>query len=267
MLIVTLLLAPAGSTLRVSRPRPAGSGLPSICHRFRGPSGCRRHSRFVKRLGYDNYEEVRRHAREEKQTGSRLFLTTSTDTAGVQSLGAHIAQGIANIEGTFATITYSQIDAAVEAMLASRKIWVLGFRSSHPFADYFQWQITQVVENIVAIPGGGADAGRTSRQRRQGRRCSGIRVAPPHRAHGNGAVGDREKRRETALHHRRRGAPPPGCGLAFPLPDTRPGPAVQPRLGDGDLPPARHPRHRTVGRCGRTRLRGIETIGDALEEL
>ncbi|MBE1204428.1 hypothetical protein IHE39_09040 [Aminobacter carboxidus] len=32
---------------------------------------------------------------------------------------------------------------------------MLTFRSSHPFADYFQWQMTLVVESIVAIPGGG----------------------------------------------------------------------------------------------------------------
>ncbi|RVN61034.1 MurR/RpiR family transcriptional regulator, partial [Sinorhizobium meliloti] len=31
-------------------------------------------SRFVQRLGYENYEEARRHARADKQTGSRLFL-------------------------------------------------------------------------------------------------------------------------------------------------------------------------------------------------
>src|SRR6478736_10073993 len=42
-------------------------------------------SRFVQRLGYDNYEEARRHARADKQTGSRLFLATATDSGGEQS--------------------------------------------------------------------------------------------------------------------------------------------------------------------------------------
>jgi DNA-binding MurR/RpiR family transcriptional regulator len=116
-------------------------------------------SRFVQRLGYENYEEARRHARMEKQTGSRLFLTTSTDATGEQSVAAHVAQGVANLEATFLAITDSQISAAATAILGARKVWVLGFRASHPFADYLQWQLTQVIENIVAIPAGGQTLG------------------------------------------------------------------------------------------------------------
>jgi len=116
-------------------------------------------SRFVQRLGYENYEEARRHARMEKQTGSRLFLTTSTDAAGEQSVAAHVAQGVANLEATFFAITDSQVSAAAGAILNARKVWVLGFRASHPFANYLQWQLTQVIENIVAIPAGGQTLG------------------------------------------------------------------------------------------------------------
>ncbi|MDQ0512443.1 MurR/RpiR family transcriptional regulator [Ancylobacter amanitiformis] len=116
-------------------------------------------SRFVQRLGYDNYEEARRHARAEKQTGSRLFLTTSVDASGEQSVAAHSAQAIANLEATFLAITDSQANDAAAAILAARKIWVIGFRASAPFAAYLQWQLTQVVENIVAIPGAGQTLG------------------------------------------------------------------------------------------------------------
>jgi DNA-binding MurR/RpiR family transcriptional regulator len=107
-------------------------------------------TRFVRRLGYESYEEARRHAREEKQTGSRLFLAASTDAAAAQSVAAHVAQGIANLEGTFATITDTQVDTVADAILNARKTWVLG---------YLQWQMTQVVENIVAIPGAGQTLG------------------------------------------------------------------------------------------------------------
>lgn len=116
-------------------------------------------SRFVQRLGYANYEEARRHARAEKQTGSRLFLSTSTDASTTQSIKAHIAQAIANIDATFLAINDTQIDAVAEAMLNARKVWVVGFRSNHPFASYLQWQLTQAIENIVAIPGPGQTLG------------------------------------------------------------------------------------------------------------
>lgn len=116
-------------------------------------------SRFIQRLGYDNYEEARRHARADKQTGSRLFLATSADTAGEQSVTAHVAQGVANIEATFLAISETQINAASAALLQARKVWVIGFRASHSFATYLQWQLTQVIENISAIPGGGQTLG------------------------------------------------------------------------------------------------------------
>jgi DNA-binding MurR/RpiR family transcriptional regulator len=116
-------------------------------------------SRFVQRLGYANYEEARRHARVEKQTGSRLFLTTATDASSEQSIAAHVAQGIANLEASFLAITEGQVSAAAEAILKARKVWVIGFRASQPFAAYLQWQMTQVVEEIVAIPGPGQTLG------------------------------------------------------------------------------------------------------------
>jgi DNA-binding MurR/RpiR family transcriptional regulator len=116
-------------------------------------------SRFIQRLGYDNYEEARRHARADKQTGSRLFLATSADTAGEQSVTAHVAQGVANIEATFLAVSETQINTASTALLKARKVWVIGFRASHSFATYLQWQLTQVIENIAAIPGGGQTLG------------------------------------------------------------------------------------------------------------
>ncbi|PQZ47849.1 DNA-binding protein [Ochrobactrum sp. MYb15] len=112
-------------------------------------------TRFVRRLGYESYEESRRHAREEKQTGSRLFLSSVTDQAEGQSLAAHVGQGIANLEKTFLSIRDAQIDAVIEILLTTRKTWVMGFRSSQPFASYLQWQMMQVVDNIVAVPGPG----------------------------------------------------------------------------------------------------------------
>ena len=70
-----------------------------------------------------------------------------------------IAQGIANLEGTFSGIGETQITGAATALLKARKVWVIGFRASAPFATYLQWQLTQVIENVVAIPGAGQTFG------------------------------------------------------------------------------------------------------------
>ena len=116
-------------------------------------------SRFVRRLGYANYEEARRHAREEQRSGSRLFLDHAAAAGAETSLLAAIEQGKANLDQTFATIAQSELDDLARSMLAARKTWVIGFRASHPLADYLRWQLTQVLENVVAIPGGGETLG------------------------------------------------------------------------------------------------------------
>lgn len=116
-------------------------------------------TRFIQRLGYENYEEARRHARAEKQTGSRLFLASAADVAAGQSINAHVTQAVSNLEATFLGISENQIDAAAVALLQARKVWVIGFRSSHPFAAYLQWQLIQVIQNIAVIPGPGQTMG------------------------------------------------------------------------------------------------------------
>lgn len=224
-------------------------------------------TRFVRHLGYDGYEEARRHARAERQTGSRLFLTTSADSGGVQSVAAHIAQGIANLEGTFATIGDAQVDAIADAILGARKTWVLGFRSSHPFADYLQWQLTQVVEDIVAIPGAGQTLGEhlvsvTGRDvaivfglRRRVAQMETILAA----LEKSGAkllylTDEGVGHRATATWHFRCQTLAPG-----PLFNHVPVMAVCHLIATRAIERA--------GAAGRTRLRGIERLGDSLEEL
>lgn len=224
-------------------------------------------SRFVKRLGYENYEEARRAAREEKQTGSRLFLSTSTDSSATQSLGAHVAQGIANLEGTFSAITNSQIDAVVDAMLSTRKVWVLGFRSSHPFAEYLQWQMTQVVENIVAIPGAGQTLGEHlvsvakddvvvvfGMRRRIARMDMVLAAIEKSGAKLLYITDEGVPHRQSAAWHFRCQTLAPG-----PLFNHVSVMAVCHLLATRSIERA--------GASGRARLRGIENIGDALEEL
>ena len=116
-------------------------------------------SRFVRRLEYASYDEARRHAREEQRSGSRLFLSHPGDANPEASLMAAVEQGKVNLDRTFATIPQAEIDALARAMLGARKVWIVGFRASHPLADYLRWQLTQVIENVVSIPGGGETLG------------------------------------------------------------------------------------------------------------
>ena len=116
-------------------------------------------SRFVRRLGYANYDEARRHARDEQRSGSRLFLGHAGDAKTEASLLAAVEQGKANLDQTFSAIPQAEIDALAQTMLSARKTWIFGFRAGHPLADYLRWQMTQAIENVVSSPGGGETLG------------------------------------------------------------------------------------------------------------
>lgn len=109
-------------------------------------------SRFIKKIGYESYEDARRHVRAEQKTGAAIYLVGSRAKDPDKVLNAHINQIKENIDLTFTTTNLKEIDQLAQTLLAARKIWVFGFRASFSFANYFQWQLLQIIENISVIP-------------------------------------------------------------------------------------------------------------------
>ncbi|PLX38227.1 MAG: MurR/RpiR family transcriptional regulator [Hyphomicrobiales bacterium] len=116
-------------------------------------------SRFVQKLGYASYEEARRHVRAERHTGAALYLSGSSSKISESVLHDHVEQGKANLEKTFLGISLTEIDEVAKTMLAARRVWVIGFRTSQSFATYLQWQSLQVIENITTLPAAGQTLG------------------------------------------------------------------------------------------------------------
>ena len=114
-------------------------------------------SRFVRRLGYDSYDQARRMAREEGRTGSRLFLAHPDGQAG--STPPDVAEEIETLEDTFRQIDAEAIDALAEALLGARKVWLVGFRISQSFATYLYWQLLKVLPDVAVVPRGGETMG------------------------------------------------------------------------------------------------------------
>jgi len=113
-------------------------------------------SRFVRRLGFENYEQARRMAREEGRTGSRLFLA---HPEGLADTPPGIAEEIANLERSFRDIDAEEIAALAGALLGARKVWLVGFRISQSFATYLYWQLLKVLPDVAVIPRGGETMG------------------------------------------------------------------------------------------------------------
>lgn len=113
-------------------------------------------SRFVKKIGYRSFEEARQHVRDNREEGAALLRVEGhEDDDGDSLLHRHIHQGIKNLEHASQHISQAMLDEVAGAMLAARKVWVMGFRSSHPFAEYLNWQILQVIENTTLLPRAG----------------------------------------------------------------------------------------------------------------
>ncbi|HEY3049965.1 MAG TPA: MurR/RpiR family transcriptional regulator [Polaromonas sp.] len=115
-------------------------------------------TRFIRRLGYENYEAARRHSRSGRSDGAALFLLNPVPgVAG--SMAAHIQQAQDNISATFNQISGELIDEIAQAMAKARRVWFLGYRQNRNFAAYLRWQLNQVLDGPQVIPGPGETLG------------------------------------------------------------------------------------------------------------
>jgi DNA-binding MurR/RpiR family transcriptional regulator len=114
-------------------------------------------TRFVKRLGYDDYRELQREVREAQEAGEPIYLNTSLVTPAREgtSLRRHLEQDLMNLRQTFEAIRPEHIDEVVAAVLAARRVWVIGFRNSHFFAGYVRRQFIQARPDVMLLPAAG----------------------------------------------------------------------------------------------------------------
>lgn len=116
-------------------------------------------SRFVRRIGFDDYETARRAAREERQTGSRHFLAHAENIPTERQLATSIHEEWQNTSWTFERIDTADLDALAEAIVNARKVWIAGYRISRSFADYLYWQLVKVIPDVAVIPQAGESLG------------------------------------------------------------------------------------------------------------
>lgn len=116
-------------------------------------------SRFVRRLGFENYESARKAVREESQTGSRHFLAHSQNVPSERQLATSLEEEVENVAQTFGRIDTADLDTLAKAIVQARRVWVAGYRISHSFAEYMYWQLIKVVPDTTVIPRSGESLG------------------------------------------------------------------------------------------------------------
>lgn len=116
-------------------------------------------SRFVRKIGFENYEAARLAVRAEQRTGSRRYLAQAAAAPAENLLSRSLQEEWDNIAWTFDRIAPAMMDEVADAILSARKVWLAGYRINRSFAEYVHWQLTKVVADTTVIPQAGASLG------------------------------------------------------------------------------------------------------------
>ena len=108
-------------------------------------------ARLVRRLGYADFHEMRRQARNQYHNGSPLAeLSTNLDLDA--TLAQHLAHDVAGLTRTMETIPADDVQSAVGILARAQRVFVVGFRNSYAPAFYARELLVQVRPHVVLLP-------------------------------------------------------------------------------------------------------------------
>lgn len=111
-------------------------------------------SRFVKRLGYDDFREMQREIRQAQMTGDPIFLS-AVPGGGQGSLSRHLECDMASLRDTIEQIDETMIEEVSRKILSAKRVVCLGFRNSYVFAHYLRRQLILIRPDVSLLPGAG----------------------------------------------------------------------------------------------------------------
>ncbi len=116
-------------------------------------------SRFVRRLGFDRFEDMRRMIRNESEAGSPLFLTRGGGQTTVPRDADLQASITRNTSETLASLDDARLDRLASQVLSARQVWIVGYRHSHFLAGYMRWSIAHARASVHLLPRAGETLG------------------------------------------------------------------------------------------------------------
>ncbi len=113
-------------------------------------------TRLVQRLGYQNYDQMRRLARQGMDWGSPLFLLDQNVSGSAKDRSdlfeQHSAASTQNIHATFANISPTMVSEIGDKIAKARQVRIFGQRNNYFFAAYLRWQFIQFRSNVYLLP-------------------------------------------------------------------------------------------------------------------
>jgi DNA-binding MurR/RpiR family transcriptional regulator len=125
--------------------------------------------RMARHAGFEGYDDFRAPFREEIRRGNASFPDRARWLQSLGQSGAFgglyadmAASAIAGIEQTFATTDSDRLKAAADAIVSSRKTYVLGLGVNHTLAQNFAYLSSLAMERVYALPSPGGTARSTA---------------------------------------------------------------------------------------------------------
>jgi DNA-binding MurR/RpiR family transcriptional regulator len=118
--------------------------------------------RLARTLGFDGYDELRRHFRDELTRTGSSFPSKARWLQALAAGGRHGAllsqmagASMATVEQVFADVDADELRTVADAILAARRTSVLGVGTGQPLAKNFCYVGGMIAPNLVAIPTNG----------------------------------------------------------------------------------------------------------------
>ena len=117
-------------------------------------------SRLVRRLGYEDFAQVRAQARVSRGLGSPMGASAAVSEVGDgASLAACLASEQRNVELMLHTLADGRLDAVAALLAEAAQVTVVGRRNSYPVALHLRQQLAQIRGRVTLLPVPGQSLG------------------------------------------------------------------------------------------------------------
>ena len=99
-------------------------------------------SRLARAIGYEDYEQLREHARDELASNANQFTSKAKQLhadADLPFLPRQVQACVSNIQSLLSDTNQTELDATVDSLVAANRVTIFGSLSSAGFADYFSY--------------------------------------------------------------------------------------------------------------------------------
>ncbi len=116
--------------------------------------------RFSKKIGYEGFPEFQEDLRDSIKriltTKQKLYSKVDMSTFE-DSIKSSFEYDINSIKKTMSNIDFDALKKAVDTIMSSKSVYILGLRSSKVLADYFSFYLNFFHENVKSINHGASD--------------------------------------------------------------------------------------------------------------